>query len=139
MFGFEREVWFRYVDFEHAKPLLKPAVKPKDWSGEKQDDAAVLAEMRDYAAFGWEKIENHRGLSASRTVEKMQAWLWLLGTTQADELIRFAGVDENYPMYGAPILAAICAAYDFPIPDNEAVRRMRQGKPCVEGCREGCV
>ncbi|NMC34574.1 MAG: hypothetical protein GYA36_19300 [Veillonellaceae bacterium] len=138
LFGFEKEVWLPFLDYEHAKPFLKPESTKEMWENVAAEDAVVLEQMRDYAAFGWEKIWDHRGISASRTIEKMKAWLWLLGTPEADELIKFADADENYPQYGAPILAKICRAYGFPIPDDAGIARMIEGKPCIDGCDEGC-
>lgn len=139
MFGFEKEVWISYLDYAHAKPFLKGEVTEEDWSKDVKalDEPTVLADMRSYAAFGWEKIIDHRGLSAGRTVEKMCAWLWLLGTPQADELIKFAEDEANYPQYGAPILSRICETYGFPVPTDAEVSRMQQGLPCHDGC-EGC-
>lgn len=100
-------------------------------------DDRVRDEMRQYMAeVGWDKVLGHRGISAGRTVEKMTAWLWLLGD---DEMVRFAEDDSNYPQYGAPILKAICEKYGFPIPDDPAARRMAVGRRCVPDCDEGCA
>lgn len=102
------------------------------------DRALVIEFMRHYSAFGWTKIENHRGISASRTVDKMRAWCWLLGD---EDEAWFAAMEEQvgYAMYGAPILAAVCRRFDFPIPTGDWIDNMRTGRPCTPDCVEGCL
>jgi hypothetical protein len=80
-------------------------------------------------AFAWGKARDHRGISASRSVEKMRTWVWLLDDPE---------ITANYQNYGAPILRAICERYGFPIPDGDDMRRMSEGEPCRDGCDEGC-
>lgn len=139
LLGFDREVLVPYLDFEHAKEFLKEGTTPDQWETTPLDEKTVLEEMREYMArIGWEKVEDHRGISAGRTIEKMQAWMWLLNTPQADELIEFADDGANYPQYGAPILAKICSVYGFPVPDSPSIKRMIDGLSCSPGCSEGC-
>lgn len=134
---FGGEVLLGYLDYDHAKPFLKPETTAEKWTPceRTRSDDDVLERMRDYMAFAWEKVEDHRGISAGRSVEKMTEWLWLLGD---DDLVRFAEDEDNYPQYGAPVLKAICDKYGFPIPDNSMVANMSAGRECVSHCDEGC-
>ncbi len=129
VFGFAGEVLILFLDFEHAKPFLKDEVTAADWKPEPVDRETILGQMREYMAFAWGKVEDHRGISAHRSVEKMAAWTWLLG----DEKVLADFKAADYENYGAPKLAVICHAYDFPIPDSEEIQRMSEGLPCGAG------
>jgi hypothetical protein len=136
MFGFEREVWLGYLTFAEAKHFLKKEVKEEDWGEPKPlTREQVLDDMRSYADFGWGKILDHRGISANRTVEKMEAWMWLLEDEEALAWLK----KVDYAQYGAPKLKWICEHYDFPWPkDDGAIVNMTKGLPCQAGCLEGC-
>jgi len=113
MFGFEREVLMQYLSFEEAKPLLKEGTTKEEWGAHTpRTTEAVLQNMKDYMEFAWGKAEDKRGISASRSIEKMGAWLWLLGDTECIKEMEAA----EYAWYGAPKLAVICRRYNFPIP-----------------------
>lgn len=137
LFGFEGDVLIQYLDVEHLRPLCKPGadlteIKPLPLTREQ-----ILQDMAQYMIFAWDKVRNHRGLSAGRSVAKMKAWLWLLGD---DQLFAFASDPENYAQYGAPILKKISDTYGAGLttPQNDRLLRMAQGLPCHEGCDEGC-
>lgn len=134
-FGFTAEVLLSYLTAEQFKEFAKPDADLSEWKAQPLTREYVLEEMRKYMEFAWGKVEDHRGLSAGRSIEKMQAWLWLLGD---EETRAFADDGDNYAQYGAPILKKICEVYGFPIPEGEAIKRMSQGLPCYEGCQEGC-
>lgn len=114
--------WQREVLVDYASPSVGPGLceqyfRNRNVYNEKPCDRdTVIAEMRDYMSFAWEKAYDHRGLSASRSLYKMQAWLWLLGD---DELLVFAEDADNYVPYGTPILRKISEKYDFYIPGEE--------------------
>jgi hypothetical protein len=140
-FGFDVEVLVRFVSFETASPKLteeaRNAEGAKDeWERERLplDESVVKKDMAEYMEFAWDKASDHRGLSAHRSLEKMEAYLWILGD---DELIEKLE-DVSYANYGCPRLAAICEKYDLPIPQDEGVQNMINSKPCggYEGC--GC-
>lgn len=135
-FSFENEVLLAYAPFEIARPYLLSDFEAENWVRYPLNEAGpILETARDYAeVIGWDKIKNHRGISAGRTIDKMEAWLWLLGW-DPDTIIH----QSNWTNYGAPCLAAVCETLGFPIPEDEKIQRMIQGKPCVEGCDEGCV
>lgn len=135
MFGFDSEVMVPYLDFIHAKQFLKDGVTQDQWSSKPRIDEEVKKEAKTYMGeFGWDKAQNHRGISAGRTIEKMTAWAWLLGE---DDLIK--KVEEtDYQQYGAPKLKAICEHFKWPIPTDKATLRMTEGLPCEESCESGC-
>jgi hypothetical protein len=134
--GFNVQALIPFLDFEHARSFLKDEVTAEEWEPTRLPltEEGVLAEMREYMEFAWDKVENHRGISANRNVEKMEAWVWLLG--RDDVLGRFLAAP--YPQYGAPRLAQLCRDLSFPIPDGPGLVNMIAGRPCHEGC-EGCA
>ncbi len=86
---------------------------------------------------GWDKALGHRGISASRTIQKIGAWLWLLN--RGDLYERFLAT--NYPQYGVPMLVLVCKELGLPMPierDAKRIERMARGLPCEPGCENGC-
>lgn len=143
LFDFRREVWTSYLSPESVMEFvkLKEGVTEdefkKSWEEESRsvlDRETLLKNMADYMAFAWEKAENHRGLSSQRSIQKMEAWLWLLGD---DETLK-AVEEAPYENYGTPKLAVICKRYELPIPQNEVVLRMVDGRPCGADYECGC-
>lgn len=133
-FGFANEVLSIYLPWELAKEFYGPGTEEKSFDEWKRELCKEHVEncIKTYMAeYGWDKAQNHRGLSASRTVEKMRHWLWLLDD---DKKINW----DNYKNYGCPILKQICELYNLPIPDSEDLRLMAQGKPCTLKPCLGC-
>lgn len=135
MMGFSAEVLLPYLSLDLAKEFLKPDADLSKWVQLELSEKAILEEMNGYMEFAWGKVINHRGISASRSVEKMSMWLYILGN---DEMVEFCQDDKNYMNYGAPVLKKICEKYDFPIPDDKEVHRMAEGKMCIDECTQGC-
>lgn len=137
LFGFCRQVIVPYLPYSAAKVYLKPEITETEWLGEVRPftQDRVMADMREYMAFAWDKVADHRGLSAVRSVSEMKAWCYILGE---DELVAFCDEVANYAQYGAPILKHICEKLGFPIPDDPGVLRMCEGLPCHPGCEDGC-
>lgn len=100
---------------------------------------AILKEMLDYLGFAWEKATGHRGISASRSIDKFTSWLWLLGE---DELLaRFLAAP--FQNYGAPQLMIVSEFLVFDLGElekweTEPARRMAAGKRCRDDCQDGC-
>jgi len=140
-FGFVADMLIEYVPYEAAKPLLSEEAEEAYPGGEGWDVSpltkeAVTEEMRSYMKFAWGKVRDHRGLSASRSVVKMAAWLWILDEDDfASEILK----SENYQQYGAPALAMICRKMGFPIPRDKATQNMIEGNRCLRSCAEGCA
>ncbi len=104
-FGFEVGDLISCLTFEYAQPWLKETAKADEWKQESAEDADVLARLKDYMKFAWDKANNCRGLSAGRSLNHMEAWLWLLGEKDAADAL------DEYDRYGKPQLAAICEHY----------------------------
>lgn len=135
IFGAQTSDLLVYLDFERARPYLKETATADAWADAMTEltDERVRAEMAEYMPFAWSKVEDHRGLSASRNIEHMRAFLWLLddGTLEKMEA-------APYENYGAPQLRLVCETYRLPMPETEAVRRMSEGRPCSDDCGGGC-
>ena len=82
--------------------------------------------------------QDHRGLSAGRSIDHFRAWLWMDGEDELVEQIN--SEDIPFAQYGAPILKAISEKYGAPTPDDDATLRMMLGSICEpDGCPyEGC-
>jgi hypothetical protein len=135
MFGFETMDLVSVLPYEEAKEYLKPSITEAEWQPTARDRKSVIEQMRDYMEFALEKAIDHRGLSANRSINHFQAWLFLLGD---DALLQFAEDSGNYKNYGMPILKAICDKYQFAFPATDAAINMASGKQCESGCEEGC-
>lgn len=133
MFGFKASALLELLTFEQAKPFLKTDASSDGWKTATTREE-LLACMREYMEFAWGKVEDHRGISAGRSVEKFEAWIWALG----DDATLKEFEDAPYAQYGAPQLAVVCRAYGFTIPDTESLARMITGEPCEPGCQDGC-
>jgi hypothetical protein len=130
--GFRREVLLDALEFEHAKPYLKDGVTEAEWDASREKDTQAAA--RGYLDFAVGKIEDHRGISASRSVEKLGEYAWLLG--RDDVVAAMAAAD--YPQYGAPKVKAFAEGMGWPWPPDAGLARMAEGLPCTEDCYGGC-
>ena len=99
-FGWEAECYLPYMPYHAAKEFLKDGVTEEEFVT--KDLSSVRQEMVDYMPFAWEKANNCRGLSAARSIQHYQAWLWLDG----DETL-WQEIDE-YEYYGKPQLIRVC-------------------------------
>lgn len=72
----------------------------------------IIAKMKDYIEFAFGKAYGCRGISSSRSIWKFTEWLWAL----EDDLLEFAEDDDNYEMYGIPILRKISEKFGFTDP-----------------------
>lgn len=127
------------LPFDEAKQFLKEDAweeQSKKWEVIPRDRESVVERMKKYMEFALDKMENHRGLSASRSIMHFRHWLWLAGDDKLLEEV--VHEDGPYAPYGGPMLRAICEKYGFPMPDGEAAVRMLNGKPCHDDCNEGC-
>jgi hypothetical protein len=140
LFNFESEVLVPYLSFKSAKPFLTEEATEEKWEKHrsKLTKTEILKDAKIYMKeIGWPKCQDHRGISASRTLMKMQAWVWLLGDDKVLRKIERM-VDNNYAQYGAPVLDFICNHYGWPIPKDESLQRMIQGDRCGAEYNCGC-
>jgi hypothetical protein len=133
--GFRREVLATHLTFENVKPMLKPdsQLTEEEWLAEEGPDKEVDAE--GYLEFAIGKIQNHRGISAGRSVIKLTEMAWLLGR---DDVVA-AMEQAEYQNYGAPQVKAFALGMGLPWPSNDqSLEAMANGEPCEPDCTEGC-
>jgi hypothetical protein len=124
------------LEWDEAKEFLHPGAKKVDWHPLPLQEAKEGA--IGYVQFAISKMDHHRGLSAGRSVDHMRAWIWLF--TDDDWAQK---MDEApYQNYGAPKVKVFCEAMGlqdvWDLTTTPEVRNMAEGKPCREGCEEGC-
>lgn len=138
LFGTETNELVSRLPYGLAKEFLKPEVTEAEWTSLvlKHDNATIISEMEKYMGFAQGKALGHRGLSAMRSIDHYEGWLWLI---EAEDIL----TENAYPMYGVPILNAICERFHFPKPidewDIKDWNRMARGLPCTPDCSEGCL
>lgn len=93
------------LPFVKAKKHLTPRTTEDLWEVAPRDRESLLVEMRAYMPFAWDKANNERGLSASRSMSHYSAWIWLAG----DDL----GDLHEYDNYGKDNLRRICEHYGW--------------------------
>ena len=120
MFDFRPEVLIEYLPFDFVKPMLKDEYLLKIESGEEswvqitEIDICAKAFL-DYMEFAWGKAEDERGISASRSINKLSMWLWLMSREDLSETIQ---QDHLYNPYGAPALIEVCDVMGINVPDS---------------------
>lgn len=154
VFGFKADVLIPHLDIGHVETVYRPQVRVEEagifgelrtpgepepldlenWVPEPLHLEAVMYELTGYMAFAWGKVRDHRGISAGRSVAKIEEYVWLLGR---DDLLAAMEAAE-YEQYGAPKLAVVCRALDLTIPESEALANMIGGRYCRPDCEEGC-
>ncbi len=131
--GFRREVLIIHgLDFEHAREYLAPETTAEQWKAAVPAD--LLRAATEYYDFALGKILDHRGISASRSVDKLTEYAWLLGRDDVVAAMEAA----DYPQYGAPKVKAFADGFGLAWPDSEVMTRMANGEPCTPTCAEGC-
>lgn len=110
-FTWEWEDYLKFLSFEIAKQFLKENVTQEEWDKEVFSNATkenILAKMLDYMPFAFNKANNCRGISANRSIDHYESWLWLLDD---DFLKEFNEIE--YEHYGKEKLIAICEKYGW--------------------------
>lgn len=131
MFGFRRDALLDGLDFDHAQEFLKPEATREQW----EEAVRPIAEVaREYLTFAIGKINDHRGISADRSVQKLREYAWLLGRDDVVAAMNAA----DYPQYGAPKVKAFAVGMGWDWPADKDLERMAQGLPCVDDCEGGC-
>lgn len=140
-FGAERSELVQALPFEEAKPWLVEHTKKSDWTATTATDELVKTSAADYLKFAIGKAENHRGISASRSVDHFRGWVWLSASQETYDQF----LETNYENYGAPQLKFAATALGLSAewaefaPEGSQIERMSRGLDCIpEGCDEGC-
>lgn len=128
IFGFAAEALLDCVSSPHADVVLKPEYHGKHVATVTTLEHASAC-ARDYCRFAWGKARGQRGISASRSVTKLAAWMWLIGR---DDLVAFAEDDGNYAQYGVPILKKISEEMGWGIPNDPDLAAMAEGRMPAE-------
>ena len=104
--GFDTQDLILALPFESAKKYLKDTCTADDWGEPSpRDRDSILEKMLEYMPFAWEKANDERGISASRTMSHYNSWIWLAG----DDL----GDLTQYRNYGKDNLRKICDYYGW--------------------------
>lgn len=117
---FSVEVIVYYLNWENIKPYLKEEYIEKVENGEEQFNFVTSIEecaqdFLDYMNFAWGKAENQRGISASRSIQKLSTWAWLMGREDISDVLQD---DSLYNPYGAPALIKACNMLDISVPES---------------------
>lgn len=121
MFGFTAEVLVDYLPWEHRKQFFKNEYLEEVNSGKETPKPAItdpreaVQDMLDYMVFAWMKAMDQRGISASRSIHKIGAWLWLLGREDLEGAIH---EDRRYNPYGMPALIYVCDKLGIDVPGD---------------------
>ena len=139
LFGFREEVLLAALDYAHARQFLPGDVCASDWHQQTDHEAYAQA----YLEFAIGKILDHRGNSASRSVDKLAELAWL---ACRDDVVA-AMESADYPRYGAPKVKAFADGFGWAFADavddpdaRQALARMAGGDECdPRGCEWGCA
>lgn len=97
------------IPFDAALPFLVKGTTLEDladgvWPVNGVDP---MHEAKAYLPFAWEKANNCRGLSASRSIDHFKTWLWLAGKE------KHVAALTPYSFYGKPQLVMVSTMCDF--------------------------
>lgn len=117
---FTPDVLVPALKWDYAKKYLVPEYILKVEKGEEKfeynsDIKSIVQDFLDYMVFAWGKAEGQRGLSASRSINKLSAWLWLLNR---EDLVNIIEDDNLYNPYGAPALIEVCNKLGIEVPES---------------------
>jgi hypothetical protein len=117
-FGFSKEIYFQYLTKANLVKFTKSESRNSDL--EAQDPVVTniykaTQDLLDYIVFAWSKALDQRGISATRSIEKIGCYLWLLGR---DDLFELIHQDDLYTPYGAPALIAVCDSLGIEVPQE---------------------
>jgi hypothetical protein len=119
-FGFSGEVFTSFINWEDGKEYYKEEYRNKVDAGEEQfsyttDIKEAAQDFLDYMNFAWGKAQDQRGISSSRSISKLSAWLWCMNRPDLSEEINR---DDLYNPYGAPALISICDKMGITVPNS---------------------
>lgn len=121
MFDFRSEILVNYVTFENVKLYLEEEYLKEVEAGTKSFEEPITDiekcanDFLDYMKFAWGKAEDERGLSAMRSIQKLDMWLWIMSR---DDLCKIITDDNLYNPYGAPALIEVCNQMGIEVPKS---------------------
>lgn len=112
-----------FLEYDNAKPFIKEDITREGWAtmtANKKTDDDIRTMIIEYLPFAWDKANNCRGISASRSIDHFEAWTWLLGHD-----IDFS----KYRMYGKHHLVTISELFgvDWRALDDGKWRNSEEG------------
>lgn len=118
-FNFQQEVAIDFLSLNECQGILDEEYFQKVKCGEIEfeyisDVAEAAQDFLDYMVFAWGKAMDERGLSASRSLMKLSAWMEILGRKDIAEILQDAGL---YAPYGRPALRKACQLLGIECPD----------------------
>lgn len=130
LFSHALEVLINYLPWEQAKHFYKEDFVKKVDSGAEEytyitDLYETVQDMLDYLIFGYMKALDERGISASRTIDKLSTWFWLLGR---EDLKAIVDDGDLYNPYGMPALLKATEMMGLTLPED-----------CVEFSKKKCI
>ena len=94
-------------DFEATKDVLT------EYLEDDKDIKEAVQDFLDYMNFAWDKALNERNLSATRSILKLCAWMWLLNREDIDDILNNSGGKCN-----SVSLMKACYALGIDYPDE---------------------
>lgn len=116
---FRLEVLLPALGYDDVKRFLNAEAIKQHESGEDlwkpvlTSIEIVVEEFLSYMKFAWGKAQDMRGISANRSIDKLQMLLFLMGR---DDLAEIINRRELYNPYGAPALIEVCDRLELPVP-----------------------
>lgn len=111
IFSFDKEVAVDFLPYNIAKQYYNTNFVKSIESGEEKEPKAITdvceaaQDFLDYMVFAWKKAMDERGISASRSIIKLAAWMKILNRPDVAEVLE----DEKlYNPYGRPALVKAC-------------------------------
>lgn len=123
------------LDWEHARPFLKPEATAALWDASEltPDEETLQREGAACLERAWETLTEHDVMRAARLIGNFRAYLWLLATD--DDVVEYDAVPPR--PYGGPRFLYVSRTLHWPAP-TERAERMAAGHPCSDLCIQGC-
>ncbi len=119
-FGFSKSVAFDYLPLiENTKKYFKDEYLKKIENKEIEhihitDIYEAAQDFLDYMVFAWMKAMDEKGISASRSIYKLSAWMKILNRSDIADILT---KDSLYYPYGRPALKEACKQLGIKYPD----------------------
>lgn len=109
-FGFKSEVACLFLPFKKVKQFLRDDYVAEIENGEVEfhqitDVMEAVQDFLDYMVFAWMKADEGRGISASRSIDKLSAWMMILSRPDIAKILQD---DSLFNPYGKPALRKAC-------------------------------
>ena len=119
LFGFGTSTAIDFLPLEGYRKFYKEEYLAKVDSGEEKhehisDVKEAAQDFLDYMVFAWMKATDERGISASRSIRKLEVWMKILGRPDVAQVL---DDDSFYDPYGRPALKEACKLLNITYPD----------------------